>query len=539
MKRKKGDKGMRLVTAAEMRAADFYTIQEIGLPGAVLMEEAGRQVAELCLRLLKERPGRGRVFVWAGKGNNGGDGLVAARRLGLAGYHVEVFLVAEDPGTLSSETRRNLEVLRRLGIPVNQAWSAAEISAAEIVGASGDLQVDALLGTGSRGPVSGPLAAAIAAINRGGVPVVAVDLPSGLNADTGEVLGPAVRAGYTVTFGRPKVGLLTYPGAELVGQLYVADIGIPAEAYPEDAPAAFLLEAGEVAARLPAWKPTTHKGERGRVFVVGGSPGLTGAVCLAGEAALRAGAGLVTVGVPEGVHDIFEVKLTEVMTAPLPETEDGTLAASAAGAVLERAAQADALAVGPGLGRGEELASLLAELVRESPVPLVIDADGLNALVGHMEVLGEAAAPIILTPHPGELARLTGSTPAEVQAHRLPLARDVAREWNAVVVLKGARTVIAAPDGTCYINPTGNPGLATGGTGDVLTGVIAAFLAQGLDAVQAAAAGVFLHGLAGDLAAKSSGGERGFVAGDVIHALPSALSALLRGEPCGKVIHTL
>ncbi|MDK2854889.1 MAG: ADP-dependent NAD(P)H-hydrate dehydratase / NAD(P)H-hydrate epimerase [Bacillota bacterium] len=528
-----------MVTAAEMRAADEYTVREIGLPEAVLMEEAGRQVAELCLKLLKERPGRGRVFIWAGKGNNGGDGLVAARRLGLAGYHVEVFLVAEHPDALRGEARRNLEVLRRLAIPVNQAWSQEEIAAAEVVGASGDLQVDALLGTGARGAVGGPLAAAIAAINRGGVPVVAVDLPSGLDADTGEVLGPAVRASYTVTLGRPKVGLLTYPGAELVGKLYVADIGIPALAYPEEAPAVLLLEADTVAAWLPAWTPTTHKGERGRVFVVGGSPGLTGAACLAGEAALRAGAGLVTVGVPEGVHDIFEVKLTEVMTTPLPEAEDGTLAASAAATILERAAQADALAVGPGLGRGEELPSLLAELVRESQVPLVIDADGLNALAGQLGVLGEAAAPLILTPHPGELARLTRSTPAEAQAHRLPLARDLAREWKAVVVLKGARTVIAAPDGTCYINPTGNPGLATGGTGDVLTGVIAALLAQGLEPVQAAAAGVFLHGLAGDLAAERVGGERGLVAGDVLSALPSALAAVLRGEACGRVVHAL
>ena len=529
---------MRLVTAAQARAADRYAIEEVGLPAAVLMEETGRQVAELCLKLLQEKPGRGRIFVWAGKGNNGGDGYVAARRLGLAGYHVEVFLVTAHPEEITGAARQNLEVLRRLAIPVNQAWSEAEIAAAGVVAASGDLQVDALLGTGGRGPVSGPPAAAIAAINGAGVPVVAVDLPSGLNADTGEVTGPAVRARYTVTVGRPKAGLFTYPGAALAGDVYVADIGIPAVAYCGQEPGVFLTEGADVAGWLPAWGPAAHKGERGRVFVAGGSPGLTGAACLASEAALRAGAGLVTLGVPESLHDLMEVKLTEVMTAPLPEAEDRTLAAAAAGTILERAAQAGALAVGPGLGRGEELPELITQLVRESPVPLVVDADGLNALAARTEVLSEAAAPIILTPHPGELARLTGSTPAEVQAHRLPLAREVAESWNATVVLKGARTVIAAPDGTCYLNPTGNPGLATGGTGDVLTGVIAALLAQGLQPLKAAAAGAFLHGLAGDLAAEQARGARGLTAGDVLQALPAALAAVMRSEVPGPVMYT-
>ncbi|MGI6604098.1 MAG: NAD(P)H-hydrate dehydratase [Firmicutes bacterium] len=518
---------MRLVTAAEMKRADNYTIEDIGLPEVVLMEEAGRQVARFCLRLLSEHPGRGRVFVWAGRGNNGGDGYVVARLLHLAGYHVEVFLVFPDTAEPKGAAAQNLAILRRLGVPVNKAWEPEEIAAARVVAATGDLQVDALFGTGLRGSVTGPAATAIAAINSVPVPVVAVDLPSGLNADTGEVAGPTVRAAYTVTLGRPKIGLYTYPGADLAGKIEKVDIGIPAEAYLDEGPGVFLTEVAEVAAWFPTWGFDTHKGSRGRVFLVGGSPGLTGAACLAANAALRAGAGLVTLGVPESLHSQMEIKLTEVMTTPLPEADDGTLAALAAGPILERATRADALGVGPGLGRGEELPDLVAQLVRESPVPLVLDADGLNALVGATGLLKEAAAPVILTPHPGELARLVGSTTAEVAVHRLPLARDLAQDWNVILVLKGARTVIAAPDGSCYINPTGNPGLATGGTGDVLTGVITAFLAAGLQPLQAVVAAVFCHGLAGDLVRDEVGGEIGFTAGDVIRALPRTLNSLL------------
>ena len=257
---------MRLVTTAQMRAADSYTIEQLGIPSMVLMEDAGRQVAELCLRLLRERAGRGRAFIWAGRGNNGGDGLVIARRLGLAGYHTEVFLVCPDHDQIQGPAHQNLEILRRLNIAVNQAWTEDEIAAAARVTASGDIQVDALLGTGSRGALTGPLAAAVQAMNRAGVPTVAVDQPSGLNANTGEVLGPVVQADYTVTIGEPKIGLVTYPGAEYVGKLQVADIGIPASAYDLSGPEAVWVEKADVAPLLPVWQATTHKGERGRGF---------------------------------------------------------------------------------------------------------------------------------------------------------------------------------------------------------------------------------------------------------------------------------
>ncbi len=517
---------MRLVTAKEMRAADKYTIEELGIPSLVLMEEAGRQVAELCLRLLQEGQGRGRVFVWAGRGNNGGDGFVVARRLGLAGYHTEVFLVCPDPEQITGPARQNLDILRRLNIAVNQAWTEEEIAAATKVAASGDLQVDALLGTGTRGALTGPMAEAVGAMNRAAVPIVAIDLPSGLQADTGEILGPGVRASYTVTIGRTKPGLVTYPGAEYVGQLQIADIGIPPEAYDRRQPETFLVERPEVTAIVPVWPPTVHKGERGRVFIAGGSPGLTGAACLASQAALRAGAGLVTLGVPESLHYLMEIKLTEVMTTPLPEADNSTFGRGAAEIILERAGQADALAIGPGLGQGEELPRLLAQVVREVAVPTVIDADGLNALAGQTDVLADKGAPIILTPHPGELARLCESTVAEVQAHRLPLARELAQEWGVVLVLKGARTVVATPEGVCYLNSTGGPALATGGSGDVLTGIIASFLAQGLTPTEAAVAGTFVHGLAGDRAGQQVGGDGGVVAGDLISALPGVLTTV-------------
>ncbi|MGI6128951.1 MAG: NAD(P)H-hydrate dehydratase [bacterium] len=518
---------MRLVTAAQMRAADSYTIDNLGIPGIVLMEEAGQQVAELCLKLLRERPGKGRAFIWAGRGNNGGDGFVVARRLGLAGYHTEVFLVCPDPNQIEGPARQNLDILRRLNIAVNQAWTEGEIAAAAKVTVSGDIQVDALLGTGSRGVLAGPMAGAVQAMNQAGIPTVAIDLPSGLNADTGEVLGPVVRASHTVTIGQPKIGLVTYPGAEYVGELQVADISIPAEAYDLSGSEAVWLQEAEVASLLPVWPATTHKGDRGRVFIAGGSPGLTGAASLASQAALRTGAGLVTLGVPESLHHLMEVKLTEVMTVALPEADNGTFAFGAAGTILQQAERADALAVGPGLGHGEELPHIMSQLVQEIQVPTVIDADGLNALQGQVDILRTAKAPIILTPHPGEMARLCESTVAEVQAHRLPLARELAEEWNVHLVLKGARTIVATPDGDCYINSTGGPALATGGSGDVLTGIIVSLLAQGLAPKEAAIAGVFIHGLTAGMAADMLGGDRGILAEDLILTIPKVVAALV------------
>jgi hydroxyethylthiazole kinase-like uncharacterized protein yjeF len=514
-----------LVTVAEMRAADRYTIEELGISGLVLMEEAGRLVTELSLRLLKGQQSKG-VVIWAGRGNNGGDGFVVARRLYLAGYQPQVFLVCDDPERVKGDARRNLDILRRLNIAVEHVWSEVEFARAAQAAASAALQVDALVGTGSRGALTGPLAQAVVAMNDAETPIVAVDLPSGLNADTGQVPGKVVRASHTVTIGRAKPGLLTYPGAKYVGRLQVVDIGIPPQAYDGRRPQTFSSDKSDLAAILPRWSPTVHKGQRGRVLVVGGSPGLSGAACLASEAALRAGAGLVTLAVPERLHDLMEIKLTEVMTSPLPETATGCISLEAARLILDHGAEADVLALGPGLGSGPELPAAVARIVGRAEVPLVIDADGLNALVGQLGVLAAKRAPLILTPHPGELARLANTTAAHVQAQRLPLARELAQQWGVVMVLKGARTIIAAPDGTCYINSTGGPALATGGSGDVLTGVIAGLLAQGLEPIQAAVAGVFVHGLAGDMAPGQLGGSRGVVAGDLIDLLPAALAAL-------------
>ncbi|NMA55250.1 MAG: NAD(P)H-hydrate dehydratase [Firmicutes bacterium] len=517
---------MRLVSVGEMRAADHYTIEKLGIPSLVLMEEAGRHVTELCLGLLRKQPTQGPVVIWAGRGNNGGDGFVVARRLKQAGYYPEVFLVCPDPEQIKGAARKNLDILRRLHLPVRRAWSRDEISAAAAKARRASMQVDALLGTGTKGDLAGPLAEAVAAMNKTTAPIVAVDLPSGLNADTGEISAPVVKANYTVTIGRAKPGLVTYPGAEYVGELRVADIGIPDYAYDCREPKTFLIESHDVAALLPPWPQTAHKGNRGRVFVAAGSTGLTGAACLTSRAALRSGAGLVTLGVPESLHNLMEIKLTEVMTSPLPDAGSGILGRSASEAILEHANSADSLAIGPGLGQGEGLAHIMATIVQKSTVPTVIDADGLNALPVGAEILADKRAPLVLTPHPGELARLAGITVAAVQARRLPLARELAQKWGVVLVLKGARTIVATPKGSCYINPTGGPALATAGSGDVLTGMVAAFLARGLTAIEAALAGTYVHGLAGDLAAKRSGSELGIVAGDLISILPEAFATI-------------
>lgn len=515
---------MRVLLPQEMGKVDRAAIELEKIPGLELMERAGEAVARAARDMLASVSGR-RVAVLCGKGNNGGDGLVAARRLAGAFTAVVYILGAGGPDDLSPDSKANLD--RLYGSPVTVKWLAGEDAdelARELPGF--DLLVDALFGTGLSGAPSGAHAAAIDAMNESGRPVLSVDIPSGVSGATGAVAGPAVAADRTVTFAAPKVGLVQYPGAGLVGRMEVADIGIP-ERLIEDIAESRIFLTGEDDAEslLPVRAPDAYKGSCGSVLVVGGSVGLTGAPAMTARAALRSGAGLVTLALPEGLNDIMEVKLTEVMTIPLPQTAGRSLAASSAHRVLELYGAYDAVALGPGAGTDPGTIDALRRLAGGIDAPLVLDADGLNAIAGETAILEGRSYPAVLTPHPGEMARLLERDKSSIQADRTGAAAEAASAWNAVVVLKGAGTVIAEPGGDVFINPTGNAGMATAGMGDALTGVIASFMAQGLAPFEAAVAGVYYHGHAGDLAAQMEG-MVGLTAGDVIRHLPLALRGL-------------
>ena len=504
---------MIAVTAAEMRALDRWTIEH-GTPGHVLMERAGAGAS----RVLRERlrQPRGAVVVVCGRGNNGGDGFVIARHLRRARVPVEVWLAAR-PEDVQGDAARMLAKWRRLRGPVRTLATAADVDALcrRLAGAAA--VVDALFGTGLNAPVTGLAADVIAAINGCGAPALAVDIASGLSADTGMPLGTAVRATVTATFGYPKVGQLIYPGVEHTGLLAVVDIGIPPAALAAVGPRTALLEEEEVGRLLPPRPRDAHKGRFGHVLVIAGSRGKTGAALLATQAAARAGAGLTTLAVPAPLQPVVESQVREAMTAALPAgTDDAAL-----DALLDARS---AIACGPGLGLAEETRALVANVVRRARVPLVLDADGLNAVAG-TGLLRARGGPTVITPHPGEMARLVGSDTAHVQGDRLGVAREFARAEGVVVVLKGARTIIARPDGGAAISPTGNPGMASGGTGDVLAGIIGGLLAQGLAPYDAAVLGVFAHGAAGDAVAARQG-EVGLLAGDIAAELPATLARL-------------
>jgi NAD(P)H-hydrate epimerase len=506
-----------------MRAVDARAMTALGIPGGRLMENAGSGAAGLIAS--EWAPiARKRVVVVCGKGNNGGDGLVVARRLRTRGAAVEVFLL----GARRDVTGDAARALARWRGRVAEIVAEAGLPALERALARAHLAVDALLGTGLAGPARGTVARAIEAINASGRPVVSLDLPSGLGSDGGTLLGPTVRASLTATFAGYKRSLLLYPGAAEAGRVSVVDIGIP-PTEAERGIATFLLEAADIRPHFPPRRADAHKGSFGHLLVVAGSVGKTGAAALAGRAALRSGVGLCTVAAPASQQPIVAALGMEHMTEPLPETAGQALSLKARERILDLASRADAVALGPGVSLDPETQELVRALVREVERPMVVDADGLSALARHLDLVERAPAARVLTPHPGEMARLLGTSVAAVQADRLETARGLAVGHRAHVALKGAGTVIAALDGRVFINSTGNPGMASGGSGDVLTGMVGAFLARGLDALAALQAGCFLHGLAGDLALAGSGQE-GLIAGDIIACIPGAMAALRAGR---------
>lgn len=491
-----------LLTPEEMAAADKATI-DAGTPVEVLMDRAGGAVARAAIRLLGGRYGK-KVAVVCGKGNNGGDGYAAARVLKREGLGVRC-LTTSDPAELKGAAREHHELAVKARVPVD-AFDAKRLRAADLV-------VDAMFGTGFRGGVTGDAAAAIAAINDSELPVIAVDIPSGIDGLTGSVEGPAVEADVTVTMAAEKTGTALGKGAALAGAIEVADIGIPVE--PSEA---FVTEAADVAGVLPSRELDAHKRSAGSVALLVGSEGLSGAAVLAGRGAVRMGAGYATAGVTRGIEPVVSAALPEVLTKIV--TDDDVLGPAALDELKPVLERADSLAIGPGLGRGDRQRDLVVAVLRDVELPVVIDADGLNVLAGETSSLVERERPVVLTPHPAELARLLETETAKVQSDRLSAARDAAARFGCVVLLKGFHSVVADPSGRAVVNPTGGSELATAGTGDVLTGAVAALLAAGVEPFDAAWAAAYVHGVAGDLVGP------GAIAWDVAEALPDAIETI-------------
>ena len=509
----------KLVTGREMAAVDQRTIEEAGIPSVELMERAGAEVVAAIAARWDGLVGL-QAVVLCGKGNNGGDGFVVARLLRAGGGSACVFLAADRAdvqGAAAEHLRRceqegeAVEVLGEDLAPLDAAIQKA------------DLVIDALLGTGLRGAPRPEMTCVIERIADCGRPVVAVDIPSGVEADTGRVHGAAVQAVLTVTFGLVKVGQLFYPGRSYCGALHLADIGFPESILHDAAAEALLLSAEGVESLVPRRRGDEHKGSCGMVAVVAGSVGMTGAAALTADAALRSGAGRVHLGIPASLNDILEVKLSEVMTRPLPEVRKRRcLSLRALGEVCAMLTRADVLALGPGLGRYRETEELVRRLVLQAELPLVLDADGLSAFAGQAEVLKDRSAPLVLTPHMGEFARLSGLDKRQIADAPMAVARDFAGDFGATLVLKGAPTVVALREGRVAVNSTGNAGMATAGSGDVLTGIIAGLMAQGLGAEAAACLGVYVHGRAGDRAVERLG-EWGMRAGDIADEIALAM----------------
>jgi ADP-dependent NAD(P)H-hydrate dehydratase / NAD(P)H-hydrate epimerase len=538
---------MKIVTAGEMQEIDRRTIVELRIPSLVLMERAGLAV----ISAIKERFGRKKIIVVCGSGNNGGDGMVTARNLHNEGWDVQVFLTSK-PDELRADAFIQFRAATECGVrilPVEEL-----LAGRSTIFRKHSVIVDAILGTGLSRSVSGKMCRVIKALNDSELPVISVDMPSGISSDTGQVMGDAVRSECTVTFGLPKRGHYLYPGAGYAGNLLIADIGFPAELLESEALGVELLEKGCISSLIPPRRKYSHKGTYGHVLIVAGSAGKIGAALMAARACIRTGAGLVTMGVPESLSGIFQTRVTEEMILPLPD-RGGMLSEKASYEILSFLDKsADLLAIGPGIGESAGIRKLIRKVIENSAVPVVIDADGINSARGGRELFNNAKAPVILTPHPGEMARLlqhlAGAIPAKekssdtgrgrmaelpkelvraIEEDRINSAISFAKMTGTHLVLKGVPTVIAAPGTRAFVNSTGNPGMATAGAGDVLTGMISGFLSQTGNLLNSCILGVYAHGLAGDIAAAEKG-EHCLIATDIIEKIPAAFHSLMQSR---------
>lgn len=515
---------MKLVTAKEMKALDVQAQNDYAMPGILLMDNAAQAVAEAVHEALTALEGE-RVVIFCGGGNNGGDGLGAARWLQSYGVSVRAFVVGAALDAVQGDAALELAMFTKAGGRVEALSTEDDWVLAELAASKADVLVDALLGTGFHGELEGDVLRACELLNKSEKYILAVDVPTGVNADNGAVSENAVRADHTVTMALVKTGLLLYPGREYCGDIELADISMPVKLVEEYQSDKYRLTDEIVRELLPLRKANAHKGDAGRVVICAGSPGYTGAAALASDAAVKAGAGLVSLYTPLSSRDVLAIKLTEVMVHGLLERMPGILGGGAASDVASSAEAADVLAIGPGLGTSESTQEAVRTILQKITTPVVIDADALTALAGHTEILAAMQAQKVLTPHPGEMARLTGLEIAEIEADRINIAKKYAEQWQAIVVLKGAPTVIGCPNGTVYVNSTGNSSLATGGSGDVLTGIIAGLAAQEISLQEAAICGVYLHGLAAEL----TGIDIGLAAGELAALLPQAREQVLYG----------
>ncbi len=494
-----------------MRNADKVSIEKAGIPGIVLMENAARGCVD---ELLKDFPDikEKSVACFCGKGNNGGDGLAIARLLSRLGCRVTVFLTHGD--SFKGDALINREIINHMNCRICHVPD----NISDLVH-SFDIIVDAIFGTGMYGMVDDDTFSLISAINNSNKYVLSVDIPSGISADTGEIWGICVNATRTVTFGAYKTGLFLFPGCDYTGEITLCDICTPDFVLSDINK--FVTDEDFVRDNLPRRKKNSQKSDYGKVLIIGGRQGMTGAPAMAAEAALRMGAGLVTVGVCKSLNSVLEEKLTEAMTYPLAEA-DGHLSRDASTQIKKLMERADAVLFGPGVGTSADIYELLKAVMESCTVPLIIDADGLNVLASYTELLEKCSCSLIFTPHEVEMSRLLKTTLSEVTENRIGVAHDFAQENGVTLILKGHHTIVTAEDGTQYINITGNPGLATGGSGDVLAGMVAALAARGLKGDIAAAVAVYLHGKSGDIAAENLG-EDSLIATDIIKFLPQAI----------------
>jgi NAD(P)H-hydrate epimerase len=515
---------MKVLSVQQMRNLDKKTIEELGISGLILMENAGRMTAQKIMEHFGHIIGDGEIVIIAGKGNNGGDGFVVARHLHNMGKRVKVILIPKRK-EVTGDADVNLKILEKLKFEIIYAEGNYETIQKHLIeNKSIKIVVDAIFGTGLDSEVKGIYRDVIELINSLNVIRVAVDIPSGLSGDKGIPLGVCVHAHLTVTFGLPKMGLLTYPGREYVGILEIADIGFPKEFIEEIEPSGYLLDEKFIRSILKPREKNTHKGTYGHLLAICGSIGKTGAACLTALGGIKSGAGLVTLAVPESIAGFVDSRVLESLTFPLKD-KDGFISLDIS-AIEKALSEKAAVAIGPGIGVNDDTVELVSYIVENSKIPVVIDADGINSLSKNLEVLRKKKTDIILTPHPGEMARLISSTPKDVQNNRLEVAVDFAKKFEVYVVLKGAGTIISTPEGKVYFNQTGNPGMASGGMGDVLTGLIGGFLAQGYEPWKAASLGVYIHGRAGDMASQKIG-KWGFGAEELAGFIPSVISEIL------------
>jgi len=504
---------MKLAINSEMKQIDAMAIEEYELQSAVLMENAGAIVATEVLAMEKVR----HVTVVCGNGNNGGDGFVIARHLHNKGLDIKVFVVG-NMKEIAGDALKNLNILRKMDLQIENIKELNNLMRIEKAVKASDITIDAVFGTGLNRPLELLYTSVFDIINDNAAYILSVDIPSGVNGDTGAADEHAINAHKTVTFTIPKCGNILYPGSEQNGELVVRDIGIPKRILNDMKLKRNIITEESVMAYFPWRRGFSHKGDYGKVNIIAGSTGLTGAAILACKSALRSGIGLLKLYIPESLAMQITHSVPEAITIPLQEVRKGVIGITHFDKILTESESSDVIAIGPGCGNTAETSELVRRIIQELEKPVVIDADGLNAISRNPDILLEKKSKVVMTPHPGEMSRLIGISTDEINERPLEIAKEYASKWDVIMVLKGARTVVAAPNGDVFVNVTGNSGMATAGAGDVLTGIIAGFIGQGLSPLEASRLGVYVHGRSGDSSAEYKG-EYGLLAGDIVEGL--------------------